>query len=89
MQGLLSIFVTEINNTMKTIILNIPAESEKWFQTLLHKLRIKHKILTTKAKEDLLLAKLIDEAMKERGEIDREKVLRFVKKHAGYRKQIY
>lgn len=67
---------------MKTVILNIPEKSEKWFQTLFTQFRIKHKILTTQAKEDLILAKLIDEAMEEGGEVEKEKVLQFVKKHA-------
>jgi hypothetical protein len=67
---------------MKTVILNIPEKSEKWFQTLFNQFHIKHKILTEQAKEDLLLAKLIDEAMGEKGEVDKEKVLDFVKKHA-------
>jgi hypothetical protein len=43
---------------------------------------IKHKILTEGAKEDFILAKLIDEAMKEKGEVKKEKVFQFVKKHA-------
>lgn len=67
---------------MKTVILNIPEKSEKWFQTLFNQFHIKHKILTEQAKEDLLLAKLIDEAMVEKGEVEKEKVLDFVKKHA-------
>ena len=67
---------------MKTVILNIPEKSEKWFQTLFNQFHIKHKILTEQAKEDLLLAKLIDEAMEEKGEVEKEKVLDFVKKHA-------
>lgn len=68
---------------MKTVILNIPEKSEKWFKTLFAQFHIKHKILTTQAKEDLILAKLIDEAMEENGEVEKEKVLQFVKKHAN------
>jgi hypothetical protein len=67
---------------MKTVILNIPEKSEKWFLTLFNQFQIKHKILTEQAKEDLILAKLIDEAMEEKGEVEKEKVLQFVKKHA-------
>jgi len=67
---------------MKTVILTIPEKNEKWFQTLFTQFRIKHKFLTAQSKEDLLLAKLIDEAMEEEGEIEKEKVLQFVKKHA-------
>ena len=67
---------------MKTVILTIPEKNEKWFQTLFTQFRIKHKFLTEQSKEDLLLAKLIDEAMEEDGEIDKEKVLQFVKKNA-------
>ena len=66
---------------MRTVILNIPEKNEKWFETLFNQLHVKHKILTEKAKEDLLLAKLIDEAMEEKGEVKKEKVLQFVKKH--------
>lgn len=67
---------------MKTVILNIPEKSEHWFRTLFSQFHIKHKILSAAAKEDLLLAKLIDEAMEEKGEVDKEKVFQFVKKHA-------
>jgi hypothetical protein len=67
---------------MKTVILNIPEKNEKWFLTLFNQFQIKHKVLTAQAKEDLLLAKLIDEAMEEKGEVEKEKVLQFVKKHA-------
>ena len=67
---------------MKTVILNIPEKSEKWFQTLFNQLHVRHRILTAQAKEDLLLAKLIDEAMQEKGEVEKEKVFAFVKKHA-------
>ncbi|HLG36290.1 MAG TPA: hypothetical protein VI757_15530 [Bacteroidia bacterium] len=67
---------------MKTIILNIPEKKEKWFETLFSQLQVRHKVLTKENKEDLLLAKLIDEAMAEDGEVEREKVFKFVKKHA-------
>ena len=43
---------------------------------------VKHKILTEEAKEDLLLAKLIDEAMEDKGEVKKEKVFQYVKKQA-------
>ena len=68
---------------MKTVILSIPEKSEKWFQTLFTQFDIKHKILSEQGKEDLILAKLIDEAMEEKGEVEKEKVLQFVKKHAA------
>ncbi len=67
---------------MKTVILNIPEKSEKWFETLFNQFHVKHKILTEEAKEDLLLAKLIDEAMEDKGEVKKEKVFQYVKKHA-------
>ena len=66
---------------MKTVLLNIPEENEKWYRTLFNQLHLKHKVLSEEGKEDLLLAKLIDEAMSEEGEIEKEKVLQFVKKH--------
>ena len=67
---------------MKTVILNLPEKNEKWFETLFNQFNIKHKILTSEAREDLLLAKLIDEAMEEKGEVKKEKVFQFVRKHA-------
>ena len=67
---------------MKTVILSIPEKKEKWFGTLLDQLHVKHKVLTKESKGDLLFAKLIDEAMEEDGEVDKDKVFQFVKKHA-------
>lgn len=66
---------------MKTVILNLPRKNEKWFRTLLNQFHIRHKILSSQAKADLLLARLIDEAMKEEGEVEKDKVIQFVKKH--------
>jgi len=68
---------------MKTVILNIPDDSEKWFRTLFDKFNLKHKILSKLTKEDLIFAKMIDEAMKEEGEVDSTKVIAFVKKHGS------
>jgi len=68
---------------MKTVILNIPDGSEKWFRTLFDKFNLRHKILSNRTKEDLIFAKLIDEAMKEEGEVDSTKVIAFVKKHGS------
>ena len=67
---------------MKTVILNIPEKKGKWFESLLDQLNIRHKVLTKENKKDLLFAKLIDEAMEEEGEVPKEKVFEFVKKHA-------
>jgi len=67
---------------MKTVILNIPAKKEKWFETLFQSLHVRHKVLNEESKEDLLFAKLISEAMEEEGEVEKEKVFSFVKKHA-------
>ena len=78
----LLIFGILTDNTMKTVILNLPEKNEKWFETLFNQFHIKHKILTEEAKEDLLLAKLIDESMEEKGEVKKDKVFQFVKKHA-------
>ena len=68
---------------MKTVILTIPEKSEKWFRTLFNRIQVRHKILTDEGKENLLLAKLIDEAMQEEGEVEKEKVIGFVKKHGA------
>jgi hypothetical protein len=66
---------------MRTIILTVPEKKEKWFRSLFNQLHIKHKILSEEAKEELLMAKLIDEAMSEEGEIPKEKIYRFIKRH--------
>ena len=68
---------------MKTVILNIPEKNEKWFRTLFTQFHLKHKVLSQEAKEDLMLAKLIDEAMSEEGEIEKEKIFQFVRKHGA------
>ncbi len=68
---------------MKTVILNVPEKTEKWFLTLFNQFHIKHKVLSDEGKADLLLAKLIDEAMAEDGEVEKEKVFQFVRKHAS------
>ena len=68
---------------MKTVILNLPNGNEKWYLTLFDQLHLKHKVLSEQAKEDILLAKLIDEAMSEEGEVEKDKVLQFVKKHGA------
>ena len=68
---------------MKTVILTIPEKSEKWFRTLFNRIQVRHKILTDEGKENLLLAKLIDEAMQEEGEVEKEKVIGFVRKHGA------
>ena len=68
---------------MNTIITNIPEKRKKWFLTLFNQFKVKYKILSAEAKEDLLLAKLIDEAMVEEGEVSKEKIYKFVKKHGA------
>lgn len=68
---------------MKTVILNIPEGSEKWFRTLFDKFNLRHKVLSKQAKEDLILAKLIDEAIEEDGEVDSEKIITFIRKHSS------
>ena len=68
---------------MKTVILNIPEDNQKWYLTLFNQLHLKHKVLSEQAKEDILLAKLIDESMNEEAEVEKDKVLQFVKKHGA------
>ncbi|CAN5228160.1 hypothetical protein BH09BAC5_BH09BAC5_01440 [soil metagenome] len=68
---------------MKTVILNIPEKNAKWLTILFDQLHLKHKVLSQTAKEDLMLAKLIDQAMSDKGEIEKEKVFQFVKKHGA------
>jgi len=66
---------------MRTIILSVPEKKEQWFRTLFSQFQVKHKVLNEEAREELILAKLIDEAMAEEGEVPKEKVMQFIKKH--------
>jgi len=66
---------------MKTVILTIPEKSEKWFNTLFNQFQIKYKILSSEAREELFLARLIDEAMAEEGEIPKTKIDQFTEKY--------
>jgi len=68
---------------MKTIILTIPDKREEWFRTLFNQFKIKHKILSAEAEEELLLAKLIDEAMAEEGEVPKEEIDEFTKRYGN------
>ncbi len=58
---------------MKTVILNIPDKRENWYRTLFNQLHLKHKVLSEEAKQDLLLAKLIDESMSEEEKLKKKK----------------
>jgi hypothetical protein len=68
---------------MSTFILTVPEKEEKWFKTLFNQFQVKHRLLSESDKADLVLAKLIDEAMAEDGEVDAEKVKQFIRKHAA------
>ncbi|MBW8050673.1 MAG: hypothetical protein FVQ77_10120 [Cytophagales bacterium] len=63
---------------MKTIILTIPEKRELWFRTLFRQFQIKHKVLNEEEQIDLMLAKLIDEAMAEEGEVSKEQIYKFI-----------
>ena len=68
---------------MKTIILTIPEKREMWFRTLFKQFQVKHKVLNDEENEDLMLTKLIDEAMAEEGEVSREQIDQFIEKHGS------
>lgn len=59
----------------------MPNAREKWFRTLFSQFDVKFKTLSAKQKADLALAKLIDEAMEEEGEVPKEKIEGFIKKY--------
>jgi len=59
----------------------MPNGREKWFRTLFSQFDVKVKTLSAKQKADLALAKLIDEAMEEEGEVPKEKIEGFIKKY--------
>ena len=66
---------------MKTIIFKVSSEREGWFQTLFQQFGIQHRVLSDEENEELQLARLIDEAMAEEGEVSRGDIDRFIEKH--------
>ena len=69
--------------TMRTMILSVPEGREQWFRTLFDQFRIKHRTLSDEAAEELMLARLIDEAMEEKGEVSEETVLNLIREIGG------
>ncbi len=68
---------------MRTMILSVPEGKEEWFRTLFDQFSLKHRTLSEEAAEDLMLARLIDEAMEEEGEVSEETVLNFIRENGG------
>ncbi len=61
---------------MKTMILSVPEDREQWFRTLFDQFRIRHRTLTDEAAEDMMMARLIGEAME-------EEVMGFIRANGG------
>lgn len=68
---------------MKTVLVRIPDGKERWFNTLFDQLKVEHRILSTKDREDIALARLIDEAMEEEGEATEEEVMLVLNSNGG------
>ena len=66
---------------MKTLIVDIPDKDEQWFSVLFNKFRVKNRILSNEEKENLWLAKMIDEAEEEGGEVREEEVMKIFKRN--------
>lgn len=65
---------------MKTIIANIPARDENLFIALFRKFKIKTRVLTEEEKEEMAMAKWIDEGMKSE-DVPMKKVHEYFRKH--------
>jgi hypothetical protein len=76
----LAIFDKQIPDTMKTIIVNVPDKDESMFEALVKKMGFKWHTLSESEKEEMALAKWIDEGMKSE-DITEETVFATLKKH--------
>ena len=65
---------------MKTIIVNIPEKKEDFFLSLLKEFHFKSKVLTKEEKEDMSIAKWINEGLKSK-DVAEEVVFNTLRKH--------
>ena len=65
---------------MKTVIVNIPEKKEHFFLTLLKEFRFKSRVLTAEEKEEMAIARWIDEGL-ESEDVSEEVVFKTLSKH--------
>ncbi len=65
---------------MKTVIVNIPEKKEDFFLSLFKKNKLKTRVLTEEEKEDMAIAKWINEGMQSE-DVPAEKVYEHLRKH--------
>lgn len=65
---------------MKTVIVNIPEKEESFFLSVLQKFRFKSKVLTKQQREEIALARWIEEGM-DSEDVPIEKVYKHFRKH--------
>ncbi len=65
---------------MKTVIVNIPEKKEDFFLSLLKEFRYKSKVLTEEEREEMAIAKWINEGM-ESEDVPVEKIYDHFRKH--------
>jgi aspartokinase len=65
---------------MKTIIVNVPDSDESLFNSLVKKLGFKSRIVSEEEKEEIALAKWIEDGMKSE-DVSEEKVFSTLRKH--------
>ena len=68
---------------MTRVIVNVPEKEEDFFLSVLKKFHFKSHVLTDEEKEDIWLAKKIDEAEKEKGEVSEEEVMKILKRNGA------
>lgn len=65
---------------MKTVIVNVPEKEELFFLSVLQKFRFKSKVLTEEQREEIALARWIEEGMHSE-DVPLEKIYKHFKKH--------
>jgi hypothetical protein len=65
---------------MKTVIVNIPEKKEDFFLSLLKEFRFKSRVLTEEEKEDMAIAKWINEGIESK-DVSEDVVFNTLRKH--------
>ncbi|MEK6615963.1 MAG: hypothetical protein AABZ32_07610 [Bacteroidota bacterium] len=65
---------------MKTVIVNIPEKEESFFLSVLQKFRFKSKVLTGEQREEIAIARWIEEGMHSE-DVSIEKIYKHFRKH--------
>lgn len=65
---------------MKTVIVNVPEREESFFLSVLRKFRFKSRVLTEEEKEEMAMARWIEEGMQSE-DVPLEKIYKHLRKH--------